>query len=423
MARPALLRGLGNAMLVLVSIAVALIFFEFALRVYFYGTLAEPDFGQSLHDPHPTRAWTLKPNVDGVKQELDYTMPVRVNSLGVRGPEIGYDRTPGVFRILIVGDSAMFGSGVDNENTVPALLQAELAPLKVEVINLSVAAYSTVQEYMLFMDEGRKYRPDLVLLAFSPNNDIQTNYEPLQSLYQKNQRRPFATLDSSGRLQIDMRHVPREVERRKKLAQRGLIKRFFQNSVVLRLLGTARNKYLRADAVDPNVFLGWPHLAEFDETLGLEGRKKVDYEKLWGEAWAVTQALIREIQRESQAMGARFGLFVCTSMLQGDAGAQARVREAFPGMKLDLAKIDRELERFANEIGAPFIPILPAFEAAPKNSAEPLFYQFQDEHWTPAGSRLVAEALARGLREKKLLPGDSTALIDGTARPRAASSD
>ena len=209
MARPALMRGLGNAILVLVSIAVALVAVEFGLRVYFFGTMAEPDFGQTLHDPHPTRAWTLKPNLVAAKQELDYTVPVTTNRLGLRGPEIGYERQAGTFRIMIVGDSAMFGSGVDNDHTVPVLLGKALAPLKVEVINLSVAAYSTVQEYQFFMDEGRKYRPDVVLLAFSPNNDIQTNYEPLQALYQKNQRRPFASLEADGKLRIDTSRAER----------------------------------------------------------------------------------------------------------------------------------------------------------------------------------------------------------------------
>ena len=417
MARSALLRGLGNGIMVFVSIAVALVVVEFGLRVHFYGTLAEPDFGQTLHDPHPTRGWTLKPGIQAAKQELDYTVHVTVNRLGVRGPEIGYERQPGTFRILVVGDSAMFGSGVDNDHTVPALLTSQLAPLKVEVINLSVAAYSTVQEYLLFMDEGRRYRPDLVLLAFSPGNDIQTNYQPLQQLYQKSQRRPFASLDADGRLQIDVHYAEREAKRRAKLAQRGPVWKFFQNSVLLRLVGAARDKFVSARAVDPNIFLGWPQLAEFDEKLGLEGRTKADYEKLWGEAWAVTRALIREMQRESRAMGAEFGLFVATSMLQGDAGAQQRVREAFPGVQLDIGMIDREMERFAGEIGAPFLDILPAIQAATtQGGPEPLFYQFQDEHWTRAGNRVVAEALARELREKKLLWGGSTALMEDSAK-------
>lgn len=415
MARSALLRGLGNGLLALVSIALTLVMVEFGLRMFFYGSFAEPDFGQTLHDPHPTRGWTLRPNISATKQELDYKVPVTVNSLGVRGPEIGYARTPGTFRILIVGDSAMFSSGTDNEHTVPALLTQALAPLKVEVINLSVAAYSTVQEYLHFMDEGRKYRPDLVLLAFAPSNDIQTNYEPLQALYQKNQRRPFATLDADGRLVIAYEHAEREAKRRLKLAQRGAVRRVFQNSVLLRLVGAAKDKFT-ADAVDPNIYPGWPYLAEFDPKLGLEGRTLADYEKLWGEAWRITQALIRAMQAESRSQGAGFGIFVAPSMLQGDPGTQSRVKDAFPGIRLDLNKINREMEAFAAKIEAPYIPVLRHFNAAGAAAPEPLFHQFHDEHLNIAGNRVFAEILARGLRDAGLLPGGTAALSTGGKR-------
>ena len=178
--------------------------------------------------------------------------------------------------------------------------------------------------------------------------------------------------------------------------------------MLLRLVGAARDKF--GNPVDPNVFIGWPHLAEFDEKLGLEGRTKAVYEKVWGEAWGVTRALLREIQRESQVVGAQFALFVSPSMLQGDAGAQARVREAFPGVKLDIDRIDREMERFASEIGVPILPVLPAMLEAAARGGEQLYYQFQDEHWTLAGNRVVAEALARGLRQKGLLPAGSASL-------------
>jgi hypothetical protein len=404
MTRPALRRGLLNTALLLVSLVVALAVAEFGLRLFFYGSLAQPDYGQAFHEPHETRGWTLRPNTVASKQELDYKVPISINSLGLRGPEIGYERTPGVFRILIVADSAIFGSGVDDAHTVPVMLTELLAPLEVEVINLSVAAYSTTEEYALFMEEGRKYRPDLVLLGFAPGNDIQTSYEPLQRLFQKSQRRPYASLDAAGRLVIDYKYAEQEAERRTAMTAPGPIEHFFENAVLVRLVEAAVDKLKGGKRVDPNIFLGWPYLATFDESLGLDGRTRADSEKLWGDGWRVTQALIRDIQAQSRAMGAGFAVFVSPSKLQGEPETQARVQEAFPGVKLDVGKIDREMERFAGEIGAPFIPVLPAIQAATASSAEPLFFSFQDEHWTIAGNRVVAGALAKGLRANGLLP-------------------
>jgi len=404
MARSAWSRGLANTFLAALSIAMALVIVELGLRLFFYGSLDAPDYSQSFHEPHPTRGWTLRPDVTARQQELDFDAEVSINSKGVRGPEIDYARTPGVFRILFVSDSAMFGSGVDYEHSVPAVLTKLLAPLPVEIVNLSVAAYSTTQEYVLFMEEGRKYRPDLVLLGFAPGNDIQTNYEPLQRLFQKSQRRPFAALDANGKLVIDYSHAEKAAQRSAERGEAGPIDRFFTDLVLVRLVKAAVHKFTGDKRVDPNIFLGSSYLAEFDERYSLNGMAKADYERLWGEAWEVTRALITSMQEEIRAMGARFGIFVSTSKLQGDPETQARVLEAFPGVALDVGRIDREVERFAGEIGAPFIPILPDVQAAAADLAHPLYFGFEDEHWTATGNRVVAEALAKGLRAKGLLP-------------------
>ena len=65
---------------------------------------------------------------------------------------------------------------------------------------------------------------------------------------------------------------------------------------------------------------------------------------------------------------------------------------------------------------AAILPVLPAIQAASGRGGELLYYQFQDEHWTLAGNRVVAEALARGLQQKGLLPASAAALME--AQPK-----
>jgi len=405
MQRSAWRRGLGNLLLAGVSLVVALVVVELGLRLYFYGSLARPDYSMSFHEPHPTRGWTLLPNATGRQQELDFNVEVSINSKGVRGPEIDYARTPGVYRILIVSDSAMFGSGLVYEDTVPARLVRLLEPTEVEIVNLSVAAYSNVQEYVLFMEEGLRYRPDLVLFGFAPGNDLQTNYEPLQRLFQKSQRRPFARLDSQGRLVVDYRYAEQAVRRAAESTGPGSVARFFKDLVLVRLTKAAVQKFEGDKRVDPNIFLGPPYMKDFVET-DVSGMSRSDYERLWSEAWQVTEAVIREIQAESERMGARFALFVATSKLQGDPEMQARVAEAYPEVALDVGRIDREMAALADRIGAPFLPLLPAMQAAVAEAEVPLFFGFADEHWTAAGSAIIAQALADGLRAEGLVPAD-----------------
>lgn len=405
MQRSALRRGLGNTLLAMVSLVVALVLMELGLRVYFYGSLDRPDYSQTFHEPHPTRGWTLRPNMTARQQELDFNVEISINSRGVRGPEVDYARTPGIYRILIVSDSAMFGSGVAYEDTVPARLAKLLEPARVEIVNLSVAAYSTVQEYVLFMEEGRKYRPDLVLLGFAPGNDLQTNYEPLQRLFQKSQRRPFARLDEAGKLVVDYRYAEQAVRRAAEKGEPGTVARFFTNLVLVELTDAAIKKFKGDKRVDPNIFLGPVYLQDFVES-DVNGMSRADYQRLWAEAWRVTEAVIREIQAESRRMGARFGMFVATSKLQGDAEMQGRVADAYPGVKLEVERIDREIEEFAREIDAYFIPVLPAMEAAAQKPERPLFFGFADEHWTASGTAVIAQALADGLRAQQLVPSN-----------------
>lgn len=105
-------------------------------------------------------------------------------------------------------------------------------------------------------------------------------------------------------------------------------------------------------------------------------------------------------------MGARFGIFVSTSKLQGDPEFRGRVADAFPQVELDVGRIDREIEQLARRIGAPFIPVLPAMQAASRDTTHPLFFGFEDEHWTEAGNAVVARALADGIRAHGLAPVD-----------------
>ena len=50
----------------------------------------------------------------------------RSNRTGLRGPDYPLHPSPGVFRIAIVGDSVVFGSGVDDDDTYAAKLEARL---------------------------------------------------------------------------------------------------------------------------------------------------------------------------------------------------------------------------------------------------------------------------------------------------------
>jgi hypothetical protein len=107
--------------------------------------------------------------------------PLTINSQGLRGREYPYEKPPGRKRILVLGDSYIWGYGVADDELLTESLAAKLssAEQRWEVLNTGVSGWGTDQEYLFLIDEGFKYSPDIVLLSLFIVND------PVNNLYAK----------------------------------------------------------------------------------------------------------------------------------------------------------------------------------------------------------------------------------------------
>jgi len=115
---------------------------------------------------HRTRGWEMVPN----SVHYTYLHRVSVNSLGLRGPELPPRKAPDELRILVVGDSMVYGQGVADEDTVPVQLERALGEPSVRAINGGLRAYSTAQELALLRHLGPEIQPDLVVLCWFWND-------------------------------------------------------------------------------------------------------------------------------------------------------------------------------------------------------------------------------------------------------------
>jgi lysophospholipase L1-like esterase len=97
---------------------------------------------------------------------------VAINSRGLRDREIPYERGSAPLRILMLGDSFTEGWGVPVEDTWSKRIERLYAQRGTiaEVINAGVGNYNTVMEVSWFFAEGRKYRPDIVVLNATFND-------------------------------------------------------------------------------------------------------------------------------------------------------------------------------------------------------------------------------------------------------------
>lgn len=101
---------------------------------------------------------------------------MRTNASGFRDVDHDEVKTPGTYRVLVLGDSYVAGAAVAENATFTALLESRLraAGRNVEVINAGIPAWSTDQELRYYLLEGYRYHADLVLLAAVPN-DLREN--------------------------------------------------------------------------------------------------------------------------------------------------------------------------------------------------------------------------------------------------------
>jgi lysophospholipase L1-like esterase len=102
-----------------------------------------------------------------------YGVDIDINSKGLRDREISYDKPANTFRVMFLGDSLTLGWGVKNEYVFSKVLEPVLEKQKgksVEVINTGVGNYNTVQEWTYYKLEGRKYKPDHLMLLYFIND-------------------------------------------------------------------------------------------------------------------------------------------------------------------------------------------------------------------------------------------------------------
>lgn len=124
----------------------------------------------ALFVPDAELGWKHRPGAE----DSYWGERVKINSHGMRGPERGPEKPAGVRRVLVLGDSVVFGLGLeDDAETLPALLEQELCrrnEFVVECLDAAVCGWSPWQQQRFLEREGERWQPDLVLLSFVLND-------------------------------------------------------------------------------------------------------------------------------------------------------------------------------------------------------------------------------------------------------------
>lgn len=124
---------------------------------------------ESAYQPTVGAGWRMNPNLDDhvMTGQEGHEFRVNTNADGLR---TGAARAPSDRRrIVVMGDSTVFGWGVEDEETVPGAMQDALPGW--EVVNAGQPGYTTWQIGALWDEVIRHYAPDVVLV-FIPNHDF-----------------------------------------------------------------------------------------------------------------------------------------------------------------------------------------------------------------------------------------------------------
>lgn len=374
---------------------------ELFLRLRYLGSLESPESYHELWTAHPTRGWALRPDASSHPRTLDYQARVDTNSRGWRDVEHDFAKPAGAYRVVVLGDSFMEAHQVDLEESFSRRLERELGD-RAEVLNLGVGGYGTLQAYLALAEEGLRYAPDLVLLAFLPENDPRNNHPVLERRIAEGETiktfgRPYLAsdpLDYEGEIRLtplDFERVESRVRRRRKVP-------FWREMLLFEVAQMQWQSFGRP--YDPNVWLG-VYLEDFalgggDEPSG------ADFARWWREAWQISARVIVEIDRLAARHGAGFVLFTVPARIQVDPGYRELIDGLYPGLQMDVLAPGRVLAELVGSRGVRVLDLVPAFQRHLDSGEGPLHFQRRDRHWNAAGHRLAAREVAAYLRAQKL---------------------
>lgn len=164
-----------NITLIIISCLVSFLLLEVGLRIFF--PLIRPRLITKKNTPSNfiRKIKYGQPLFEGIFQCAEYVTAIRTNSEGFRDTEHQIEKSKGVFRIIVLGDSFTYGLGVEAEQAYPKVLERILnekslnSDVHYEVFNMGIAGIGTLEERQI-LEYAIRYKPDLVLLGLFVEN-------------------------------------------------------------------------------------------------------------------------------------------------------------------------------------------------------------------------------------------------------------
>jgi peptidoglycan/LPS O-acetylase OafA/YrhL len=314
-------------------------------------------------ESHPTRTYALIPNRVTHLRYNDYDYTVRTNSLGLTSPEIPVARpTPNTFRVYVAGDAFAMPEGLDYAQSFPSILgkrlQSCLSPRAVQVIDGGVTGYGPNEERTQLAELAPQYRPDVIVDQFYINEFTDVVATPAEF-----------------RESIGLN-----------LASRGVVRRFRDRSQL-------KTRFGRVERAAVESLTGHPATWRYQLSM-LDYYRTGDNAIYDAHTMRVMAEALAGMKQVADTSGSRLLIaFVPGAVAVTDParlthlprGENPRDANAY-----DLSRPYRALRQIADSLGIATVDLTSAL----RSSADQPTYYPAAWHWTAAGHRAAAGAIA-----------------------------
>lgn len=353
-----------------VSLVIVLLVLEAGVRIL---SPAPP----AIVQPDPELGWSHPPSSEFRYDGSSGTVDVRFNARGLRGPEYGYEKKEGAFRILVLGDSYAEGLDVRRDELFTSELEKHFRDdgCDAEVVNGGVGGYGNDQELLFLELEGWKYDPDYVVLAMTLANDLSDNAgKGYCRLDQGNLSCPGPSRGSrSGSMIQSVKAVLQEHFDLYYFLRDRTERLYIWRSALNRLgLTEYNNDQLRSATPMPlSLFLE-------DEPPELAA------------AWSLTDSIIGRMASDAEERGVGFALALIPTDLQLDPSlfALALDEVGMEASDFDLQLPTRRMRTFASARSIPVVDLADTMAVEEARGRK-----LRDGHWNAAGHEVAAAAI------------------------------
>ncbi len=348
------------------SVLLTLMIGELVLRTFFpQRTLSELKKVQlACYQSSSYLAYEFRPNCRGGLSTGGVQSSIHINSLGFRGGEVEEKKSK---RIFLVGDSYIFGYGVDENQTAASKLEQQL---HVEVVNGGMWGIGPDSEYLLTSRVGLPLKPDIIIVSIFPENDLR---DIAESVWKESDTGELSSLSND-------KFVDQEgFLRRHAVSQRYYIPILRDSHVAALLIDGLERAY---SVVITKLKIS----SQPAEGLGNDGGAdrrclfEDQCEGRWGSAKENAAKVIQWFKRLSTENNIPLIMLIVPS--KGQVDGQEPVETIFHTM--------------VKEEKIPFVDLTETFRTSPL-STDQLF--LTDGHWSPLGNELAASGIAQFLKE------------------------